>query len=49
MRVATMESTTLATVGYDEADELLQREFRSGAVCGACWKAYSCSWTPRAK
>ena len=32
MRVATVESTTLATVGYDEAQELLQLEFCSRAV-----------------
>jgi KTSC domain-containing protein len=32
MRVATVESTTLATVGYDEAHELLQLEFCSRAV-----------------
>jgi KTSC domain-containing protein len=33
MRVATVESTTLATVGYDEARRLLQLEFcGSGAV-----------------
>lgn len=32
MRVAAVESTTLAMVGYDEAGELLQLEFRSGAV-----------------
>jgi KTSC domain len=32
MRVAAVESTTLATIGYDEAGELLQLEFRSGAV-----------------
>jgi hypothetical protein len=32
MRTATVESATLATVGYDEAQELLQLEFGSGAV-----------------
>jgi hypothetical protein len=32
MRVATVESTTLATVAYDEAQELLQLEFCSRAV-----------------
>jgi hypothetical protein len=32
MRIATVESTTLATVGYDEAQELLQLEFCSGVV-----------------
>ena len=32
MRVATVESTTLATVGYDEAQELLQLELGSRAV-----------------
>ena len=32
MRVATVESTTLATVSYDEARELLQLEFCSRAV-----------------
>jgi len=33
MRVAAVESTTLATVAYDEARELLQLEFCSRAVC----------------
>jgi len=32
MRAATVESTTLATVTYDEAHELLQLEFCSRAV-----------------
>ena len=32
MRVATVESTTLATVTYDEAQELLQLEFCSRAI-----------------
>jgi hypothetical protein len=32
MRVTAVESTTLATVGYDEARELLQLEFRSRAI-----------------
>jgi hypothetical protein len=32
MRVTTVESTTLATVGYDETQELLQLEFCSRAV-----------------
>lgn len=32
MRVATVESTTLATVGYDENLKLLQLEFCSRAV-----------------
>jgi hypothetical protein len=32
MRVATVESTTLATVAYDQARELLQLEFCSRAV-----------------
>ena len=32
MRVATVESTALATVDYDEAQELLQLEFCSRAV-----------------
>ncbi len=32
MRVATVESTTLLTVSYDEARELLQLEFCSRAV-----------------
>jgi KTSC domain len=32
MRVATVESSTLATVAYDEDRELLQLGFRSGAV-----------------
>jgi hypothetical protein len=32
MHVATVESTTLATVAYDEAQELLQLEFCSRAV-----------------
>jgi hypothetical protein len=32
VRIAIVESTTLATVAYDEARELLQPEFRSRAV-----------------
>lgn len=32
MRVATVESTILATVGYDETRKLLQLEFGSGTV-----------------
>ncbi len=32
MRVATVESTTLATVAYDETRKLLQLEFSSQAV-----------------
>ncbi len=32
MRVATVESATLATVAYDEAQELLQLEFCSRAI-----------------
>jgi KTSC domain len=32
MRVATVESSTLTTVAYDEAGELLQLEFCSRAV-----------------
>ena len=32
MRITTVESTTLATVAYDEARKLLQLEFRSRAV-----------------
>jgi KTSC domain len=32
MRVVTVESTTLATVGYDETRKLLQLEFCSRAV-----------------
>jgi hypothetical protein len=32
MRIATVESTTLATVAYDETQELLQLEFCSQAV-----------------
>lgn len=32
MRIATVESATLATVGYDEVQELLRLEFGSGAV-----------------
>jgi hypothetical protein len=32
MQVATVESSTLATVAYDEAQELLQLEFCSRAV-----------------
>jgi hypothetical protein len=32
MRVATVESSTLATVAYDEGQEVLQLRFRSGAV-----------------
>lgn len=32
MRVATVESSTLVTVAYDEARELLQLQFCNGAV-----------------
>jgi len=32
MRIATVESATLATVGYDEGRQLLQLEFGSRAV-----------------
>jgi hypothetical protein len=32
MRIATVDSTTLATVAYDEAQKLLQLEFCSRAV-----------------
>ena len=32
MRVATVASTTLATIAYDEARELLQLKFCNGAV-----------------
>jgi hypothetical protein len=32
MHVVTVESSTLATVSYEEAQELLQLEFCSGAV-----------------
>jgi hypothetical protein len=32
MRVTTVESSTLATVAYDEAQELLQLRFCSGSV-----------------
>ena len=32
MRVTAVESTTLATVGYDEARELLQLEFRNRTI-----------------
>lgn len=32
MRVTTVESSTVATVAYDEAHELLQLRFCSGAV-----------------
>jgi hypothetical protein len=32
MRVATVESATVVTVGYDEAQELMQLEFSSGAI-----------------
>lgn len=32
MRVSTVESTTLATVAYDEAQELLQLDFCSRAI-----------------
>ena len=32
MRVATVESTALTTIGYDEARELLQLEFRGRAI-----------------
>lgn len=33
MRLATVESNTLATVAYDESRELLQLEFCSWKVC----------------
>ena len=33
MNLAPGESATLAAVGYDEARELLQLEFRSQAIC----------------
>jgi hypothetical protein len=33
MNVTAVESTTLATVAYDEVRELLQLEFRSLAIC----------------
>ena len=32
MRATAVESTTLAIIAYDEARELLQLEFRSGAA-----------------
>jgi hypothetical protein len=32
MNVTAVESTTLATVGYDDAKEMLQLEFRSRAI-----------------
>ena len=32
MNVTAVESTTLATVAYDEAQELLRLEFRSQAI-----------------
>jgi hypothetical protein len=32
MYVTTVESTTLAAIGYDDAGGILQLEFRSGAV-----------------
>jgi hypothetical protein len=32
MNITAVESTTLATVGYDDARELLQLEFRSRAL-----------------
>ncbi len=32
MNVIAVESTTLATVGYDNAQSVLQLEFRSGGV-----------------
>jgi hypothetical protein len=32
MRIKAVESTTLATIAYDEALELLQLEFRSQAI-----------------
>lgn len=32
MKITAVESSTLATVGYDEGSELLELEFRSGAV-----------------
>jgi hypothetical protein len=36
MRIATVDSTTLATVAYDEAQKLLQLEFCSRAVYLYC-------------
>jgi hypothetical protein len=32
MHITTVESTTLASVAYDEASELMQLEFRSRAI-----------------
>ena len=32
MKITAVESSTLATVGYDQRGELLELEFRSGAV-----------------
>jgi KTSC domain len=32
MKITAVESSTLATVGYDESRDLLELEFRSGAV-----------------
>jgi hypothetical protein len=32
MKITPVESSTLATVGYDESDELLQLEFRNWVV-----------------
>lgn len=33
MKITAVESSTLATVGYDEGGKLLELEFRGGAVC----------------
>lgn len=32
MRMIALESTTLATAGYDELEQVLQLQFRTGAV-----------------
>jgi hypothetical protein len=32
MNVTTVESTTLVAIAYDDADGILQLEFRSGAI-----------------
>jgi hypothetical protein len=32
MNITAVESITLATIGYDDAQELLQLEFRSGEI-----------------
>jgi hypothetical protein len=47
MNITAVESNTPATVGYDDAHELLQLEFRSGAkyrYCGNHKTVASCCY-----